>query len=67
MANTHVYTRKEEIVNAITHGVGVLLSIAALVFLIIYSAKQDFCMVCCISDHLWCVHATFICIFDIGA
>lgn len=41
MANTHVYTRKEELVNAITHGVGVLLSIAALVLLIIYAAKQD--------------------------
>ena len=40
MANTHVYTRKEEIVNAITHGIGVLLSIAALVFLIIYAAQQ---------------------------
>lgn len=39
MANTHVYTRKEEVVNAITHGVGVLLSIAALVFLIIFSAQ----------------------------
>ena len=40
MANTHVYTRKEEIVNALTHGVGVLLSIIALVFLIIYSCKS---------------------------
>jgi hemolysin III len=40
LANTHIYTRKEEIVNAITHGIGVLLSIAALVFLIIYAAKQ---------------------------
>ncbi|MFJ5623778.1 hemolysin III family protein [Peribacillus loiseleuriae] len=40
MANTHVYTKKEEVANAITHGIGVLLSIAALVFLIIFSAKQ---------------------------
>ena len=39
LANTHVYTRKEEIVNAITHGIGVLLSIAALVLLIIYARK----------------------------
>lgn len=39
MKDTHVYTKKEEIVNAITHGIGVLLSITALVFLIIYSAK----------------------------
>ena len=40
MANTHVYTKKEEVANAITHGIGVLLSIAALVFLIIFSAQQ---------------------------
>ncbi|RID82155.1 hemolysin III family protein [Peribacillus asahii] len=40
MATTHVFTRKEELVNAITHGIGVLLSIAALVFLIIYAAQQ---------------------------
>ncbi|MEH6945032.1 PAQR family membrane homeostasis protein TrhA [Bacillus sp. JJ722] len=39
MNDTHVYTKKEEIVNAITHGIGVLLSITALVFLIIYAAK----------------------------
>ncbi|MGE1165606.1 hemolysin III family protein [Peribacillus simplex] len=40
MANTHVYTKKEEMVNAITHGVGVLLSIVALVFLIIFSVQK---------------------------
>ncbi|RRN71637.1 hemolysin III family protein [Peribacillus simplex] len=40
MANTHVYTKKEEVVNAITHGVGALLSIAALVFLIIFSVQK---------------------------
>ena len=40
MANTHVYTKKEEVFNAITHGIGVLLSIAALVLLIIFSADQ---------------------------
>lgn len=40
MANTHVYTKKEEVFNAITHGIGVLLSIVALVFLIIFSAQQ---------------------------
>ncbi|MCD7033460.1 hemolysin III family protein [Metabacillus sp. GX 13764] len=33
------YTLKEEIVNAITHGIGVLLSIPALVMLIIQSVK----------------------------
>ncbi|MFD4928827.1 hemolysin III family protein [Peribacillus butanolivorans] len=40
MANTHIYTKKEEVVNAITHGVGVLLSIVALVFLIIFSVQK---------------------------
>lgn len=39
MAYTHTYSRKEEIVNAITHGIGALLSIAALVLLIVYSSK----------------------------
>lgn len=37
MANTHVYTRKEEVANAITHGIGVVLSIAALVLLVVYA------------------------------
>ncbi|SFC77887.1 hemolysin III [Bacillus sp. OV322] len=40
LADTHVYTKKEELVNAITHGIGAMLSIAALVFLIIYSAEE---------------------------
>jgi hemolysin III len=37
MANTHTFSRNEEMANAITHGVGALLSIAALVFLIVHS------------------------------
>ncbi|MGE7603700.1 PAQR family membrane homeostasis protein TrhA [Peribacillus sp. NPDC097675] len=41
MANTHTYTKKEEVFNAITHGLGALLSIAALVILIIFSARQE--------------------------
>ncbi|WP_070119432.1 PAQR family membrane homeostasis protein TrhA [Bacillus marinisedimentorum] len=40
MADTHTYTRKEELVNAVTHGVGVLLSIAALVLLIVYASME---------------------------
>lgn len=40
MKDTHVYTKKEEIVNAITHGIGVLLSITALVFLLIYAVRN---------------------------
>lgn len=40
MANTHVYSRREEVANAITHGIGTLLSIAALVLLIIYASLE---------------------------
>lgn len=40
MADTHIYTRKEEIANAITHGIGALLSVAALVILIIFASLQ---------------------------
>src|SRR5690625_2157803 len=36
--STHVFTKKEEIAHAITHGIGVLLSIAALVLLIVFSS-----------------------------
>lgn len=38
MANTHVYTKREEIANAITHGFGSLLSVAGLVLLIVYAS-----------------------------
>ncbi|WHY69198.1 hemolysin III family protein [Neobacillus sp. SuZ13] len=38
MAVTHVFSKKEEIANSITHGIGVMLSIAALVILIVYSS-----------------------------
>jgi Haemolysin-III related len=40
MATTHVFSKKEELVNAITHGIGVILSITALVFLIIRSVSD---------------------------
>jgi hemolysin III len=40
MANTHVYSRKEEIANAITHGLGTLLSIAGLVLLIVFASLK---------------------------
>ncbi|MNU57833.1 hemolysin-III related [compost metagenome] len=40
MANTHTYPRKEEIANAITHGIGALLSVVALVLLIVYSSTK---------------------------
>lgn len=38
MAETHTFSKGEEIANAITHGVGALLSIAALVLLIVFSS-----------------------------
>ena len=40
MKDTHVYTKKEEMVNAITHGIGVLLSITALVFLVMFAVQN---------------------------
>ncbi|MCF2943623.1 PAQR family membrane homeostasis protein TrhA [Paenibacillus tarimensis] len=40
MANTHTYTRKEEIANAITHGIGAALSVAALVVLIVSASLK---------------------------
>jgi len=38
MVNTYTYSRREEVANAITHGIGALLSVAALVLLIVYSS-----------------------------
>ncbi|WP_026675385.1 PAQR family membrane homeostasis protein TrhA [Alkalihalobacterium bogoriense] len=38
MATTHIFSKGEEIANSITHGIGALLSIAALVLLIVFSS-----------------------------
>jgi len=38
MADTHTYSKKEEIANAITHGIGSLLSVAALTVLLIFAS-----------------------------
>lgn len=38
MANTHTFSKGEEVANSITHGIGALLSIAALVLLIVFSS-----------------------------
>ncbi len=38
MYNAHNYTVGEEIANAVTHGIGVLLAIAALVLLVVFSS-----------------------------
>ncbi|WP_310550324.1 PAQR family membrane homeostasis protein TrhA [Paenibacillus glufosinatiresistens] len=40
MANTHTYTRKEEVVNAITHGIGAVLSIAGLALLVVFASLR---------------------------
>lgn len=40
MADTHVYSRKEEAANAITHGIGTILSIAGLVLLIVFASRE---------------------------
>ncbi|KGP71449.1 PAQR family membrane homeostasis protein TrhA [Pontibacillus yanchengensis] len=37
---THTFTKKEEVANAITHGIGVLLSIAALVILVVNASMN---------------------------
>src|SRR5690606_37437358 len=38
LAETHTFSKGEEIANAVTHGFGVLLSIAGLVLLIVFAA-----------------------------
>lgn len=40
MANTHTFSRNEEVANAITHGIGVLLSAAALVLLVVFASMK---------------------------
>ncbi|GAE93415.1 membrane protein hemolysin III homolog [Gracilibacillus boraciitolerans JCM 21714] len=37
MGSTHEFSVKEEVANSVTHGIGMLLSIAGLVILIVYS------------------------------
>ncbi|UFJ41170.1 hemolysin III family protein [Brevibacillus humidisoli] len=39
MASTHVFSKREEIANSITHGIGALLSIPALILLIVFSVR----------------------------
>lgn len=38
MANTHTFSKKEEVANSITHGIGILFSVPALVLLIVYAS-----------------------------
>lgn len=38
MANTHVFSRREEAANALTHGIGILLSIVALTLLVLFAS-----------------------------
>ena len=41
MSNTHIFSKREEIANSIIHGIGALLSIAALVILIVSAVIQE--------------------------
>jgi hemolysin III len=38
LAETHVFTKEEELSNSITHGIGALISVAALVILIVFAS-----------------------------
>ncbi|MDQ0228871.1 PAQR family membrane homeostasis protein TrhA [Metabacillus malikii] len=38
MANTHTFSKGEEIANSVTHGIGGILSLVALVMLVVYSS-----------------------------
>lgn len=40
MVNTYVYSRREEVINAITHGLGVVFSIVALTLLIVFASLK---------------------------
>lgn len=40
MANTHTYSRREEVANAITHGIGTVLSVVALVLLVVFASLK---------------------------
>ena len=40
MANTYTYSRGEEVANAITHGIGTVLSVAALVLLVVFASLK---------------------------
>ncbi|RCW77244.1 PAQR family membrane homeostasis protein TrhA [Saliterribacillus persicus] len=40
MGTTHVFSKKEEIANSVTHGIGMILSIAALVILIVLATLK---------------------------
>ncbi|MCM3002960.1 PAQR family membrane homeostasis protein TrhA [Priestia koreensis] len=40
MANTHTYSKPEEIANAITHGIGAILSIVGLTLLVVFSVQH---------------------------
>jgi hemolysin III len=40
MAATHVYSKKEELANATIHGIGAVLSIAAIILLVVFSSLE---------------------------
>ncbi|SET44963.1 hemolysin III family protein [Paenibacillus sp. NFR01] len=40
MTNTHTFSRKEEVANAVTHGIGTALSVVALVLLVVFASLK---------------------------
>jgi hemolysin III len=40
MVNTYVYSRREELINALTHGLGAIFSLVALVLLIVFASLK---------------------------
>ena len=53
------YSKAEEIMNAVTHGIGIALSIAGLVILVVFCHLWG-CMEGCIICHIWCIYDSFI-------
>ena len=66
MANTHVFSRKEEVANSITHGIGAALSIAALVILIVFSSLYGNAWHIVSFTIYWSIHVHFVYVIDIG-
>jgi hemolysin III len=40
MVNTYVYSRREELMNAVTHGLGVIFSLVALILLVVFASLK---------------------------
>ena len=58
------YSKAEEIMNAVTHGIGIALSIAGLVILVVFAAIYGDAWKVVSSAiygaHIWCIYDSFI-------